>query len=142
LVDIVWYKLLLDIAIDVGSICSHRVHDWDALVDGYVHRAIEVEDKLPENPYIDVRPEVPVTVAYLREWEGRLTSGCKPCLGHHEVIPVPRRFCVQLRECDLVIPPTIAWEVARQLKITAQAGATIPLRHSAFYEYRVHMEWF
>jgi hypothetical protein len=32
--------------------------------------------------------------------------------------------------------------VARQLKIMAQAGATIPLHHCAFYEYRVHMEWF
>jgi hypothetical protein len=58
---------------------------------------------------------------------------------------VPRRFYVQLRECDLVvlvIPPTIAWEVSRMLKITAQAGATIPLRHDEFCEYRVHMEWF
>jgi hypothetical protein len=47
--------------------------------------------------------------------------------------------------CDLVIlviPPAIAWEVSRVLKITSQTGATIPLRHSEFYEYRVHMEWF
>jgi hypothetical protein len=28
------------------------------------------------------------------------------------------------------------------LKITSQAGATIPLRHGEFCEYRVHMEWF
>jgi hypothetical protein len=112
------------------------------LIDGYVHRAIEVEDELPENPYIDARPEVPAAVAYLREREGRSTPGRKPCLGHHEVIPVPRRFYVQLRECDLVVPPAIAWEVSHTLKITAQAGATIPLRHGEFYEYRVHMEWF
>jgi hypothetical protein len=32
--------------------------------------------------------------------------------------------------------------VARVLKVTAQAGATIPLRHGEFCEYRVHMEWF
>jgi hypothetical protein len=55
LVDIAWYKLLLDIAVDVGLICSHRVQDWDALVDGYVHRAIKVEDELPKNPYINER---------------------------------------------------------------------------------------
>jgi hypothetical protein len=94
LVDIAWYKLLLDIAVDVGSICSYRVQDWDALVDGYVHRAIKVEDELPENPYIDACPEVPAVVAYLREREGRSTSSRKPRLGHHEVIPVPRRFYV------------------------------------------------
>jgi hypothetical protein len=48
-------------------------------------------------------------------------------------------------ECDLVVlvvPPAIAWEVSRMLKITSQAGATIPLRHGEFCEYRVHMEWF
>jgi hypothetical protein len=28
------------------------------------------------------------------------------------------------------------------LKITAQAGATIPLRHGEFCEHRIHMEWF
>jgi hypothetical protein len=55
---------------------------------------------------------------------------------------VPRRLYVQLRECDLVVPPAIAWEVSRVLKITSQAGATIPLRHGEFCEYRVHMEWF
>jgi hypothetical protein len=58
---------------------------------------------------------------------------------------VPRRFYVQLRECDLVVlvvAPAIAWEVSRTLKITDQAGATIPLRHGEFCEYRVHMEWF
>jgi hypothetical protein len=61
-------------------------------------------------------------VAYLREREGRSTSGRKPCLGHHEVILVPRRFYIQLRECYLVVlvvPPAIAWEVSRMLKITA-----------------------
>jgi hypothetical protein len=55
---------------------------------------------------------------------------------------VPRCFYVQLKECDLVVPPSIAWEVSRVLKITSQAGATIPLRHGEFCEYRVHMEWF
>jgi hypothetical protein len=94
LVDIAWYKLLLDIAVDVGSICSHRVQDCDALVNSYVHRAIEAEDELPENPYINARPEVPAVVAYLREREGRSTSGRKPRLGHHEVILVPRRYYV------------------------------------------------
>jgi hypothetical protein len=56
---------------------------------------------------------------------------------------VPRHFYIQLRECDLVVlvvPSAIAWEVSRMLKITAQAGATIPLRHDEFCEYRVHME--
>jgi hypothetical protein len=67
--------LLLDIAVDVGSICYHRVQDWDALVNSYVHRVIEVEDELPENPYIDARLEVPAAVAYLKEREGRSTSG-------------------------------------------------------------------
>jgi hypothetical protein len=58
---------------------------------------------------------------------------------------VPRRFYVQLRECDLVVlavPPAIAWEVSRVLKITSQAGATIPLHHDEFCEYRMNMEWF
>jgi hypothetical protein len=32
--------------------------------------------------------------------------------------------------------------VSRVLKITLQAGATIPLRHGEFCEYRIHMEWF
>jgi hypothetical protein len=103
---------------------------------------MEVENELPENPYIDAHPEVPATVAYLREWEGRSTSGHKPRLGHHEVISVPRRFYVYLRECNLVVPPAIAWEVSRMLKITAQEGASIPLCHGEFCEYRVHMEWF
>jgi hypothetical protein len=70
-----------------------------------------VEDELPVNPYIDARPEVLGAVAYLREREGRLTSSRKPRLGHYEVIPMPRRFYVQLRECDLVVlvvPPAIA----------------------------------
>jgi hypothetical protein len=110
-----------------------------------MHRAIEVEDELPENPYIDACPEVPGVVAYLREWEGRSTSSHKPHLGHYEVIPVPQCFYVQLRECNLVVlvvPPAIAWEVSRVLKITSQVGATIPLRHGEFCEYRVHMEWF
>jgi hypothetical protein len=73
---------------------AHRVQDWDAIVDGYVHRDLEVEDELPVNPYIDERPEVLGAVAYLREREGRSTSGRKPRLGHLEVIPVPRRFYV------------------------------------------------
>jgi hypothetical protein len=141
----VTYTLLLNIAVDVGSFYSHCVQDWDALVDGYVQRAIEVEDELLENPCIDARPEVPGAVAYLREREGRSTSSRKPHLGHYEVIPVPRRFYVQLRECDLVVfvvPPDIAWEVSRVLKITSQAGATISLSHGEFCEYRIHMEWF
>jgi hypothetical protein len=32
--------------------------------------------------------------------------------------------------------------VSRVLKGTTQAGATIPLHHGEFCEYRVHMEWF
>jgi hypothetical protein len=28
------------------------------------------------------------------------------------------------------------------LKVTAQAGATVSLRHDEFCEYRVHMEWY
>jgi hypothetical protein len=111
---------------------AHHVQDWDAIVDSCVHWDLEVEDELPVNPYIEARPEVPGAVAYLREWEGRSTSGCKPRLVHYEVIPVPHRFYVQLRECDLVVlvvPPAIAWEVSRVLKITSQTGATIPLRH-------------
>jgi hypothetical protein len=132
-----WYKLLLDIA--------HHVQDWNAIVAGYVHRALDEEDELPVNPYIDVHPKVPGAVAYLREREGRSTSGCKPRLGHYEVVQVPRRFYVHLRECDLVVlsvPPAIAWEVSRVLKITSQAGATMPLHHGEFCEYRVNMEWF
>jgi hypothetical protein len=124
---------------------DHHVQDWDAIVVGYVHRALEVEDELPMNPYIDVRPEVPGAVTYLREREGRSTSGRKPCLGHYEVIQVPRRFYVQLRACDLVVlvvSTAIAWEVARVLKAMAQAGATIPLHHGEFCEYRVYIEWF
>jgi hypothetical protein len=121
---------------------AHHVQDWDTIVAGYVHRAPKVEDELPVNPYIDARPEVPGAVAYLREREGRSTSGRKPRLGHYEVVQVPRRFYVQLRECKLVVPPAIAWEVSRVLKVTAQAGATIPLRHSEFFKYRIHMEWF
>jgi hypothetical protein len=45
---------------------AHHVQDWDAIVDGYVHRDLEVEDELPANPYINMRPEVPGAVAYLR----------------------------------------------------------------------------
>jgi hypothetical protein len=121
---------------------AHHVQDWDATVAGYVHRPLAVEDELPVNPYIDARPEVPGAVAYLREREAKSTSGRKPRLGHYEVVRVPRRFYVHLRACKLVVlavPPVIAWEVSRVLKFTAQAGATIPLRHG---EYRVHMEWF
>jgi hypothetical protein len=61
------------------------------------------------------------------------------------VILLASRFYVQLRECDLVVlavPSAIAWEVSRVLKVTAQAGASIPLRHGEFCKYRVHMEWF
>jgi hypothetical protein len=124
---------------------AHHVQDWDAIVAGYVHRDLEVTDKLPVNPYINARLDDPGAVAYLREREGRSTSGRKPHLGHYEVIQVPRCFYVQLRECDLavlVVPPAIAWEVSKVLKITSQAGATIPLCHDEFCEYRVHMEWF
>jgi hypothetical protein len=124
---------------------AHHVQDWDAIVAVYVHRALEVEDELPVNPYIDACPEVSGAVAYLREREGRSTSGHKPQMGHYEVVQVPRRFYVQLRECDLVVlavPPAIAWEVSRVLKVTAQAGATIPLRHSELCEYHIHMVWF
>jgi hypothetical protein len=124
---------------------AHHVQDWDAINDGYVHRDLEVEDELPVNPYIDARPKVPRAVAYLREREGRSMSGRKPRLGHYKVIMVPRRFYVKLRECDLVVlvvPPAIAWEVSRVLKITSQAGATILLWHDEFCEYRIHMEWF
>jgi hypothetical protein len=42
----------------------------------------------------------------------------------------------------LSVPPAIAWEVSRVLKITSQAGATIPLCHGEFCKYRVNMEWF
>jgi hypothetical protein len=121
---------------------ADHVQDWDAIVAGYVHQDLEVEDELPVNPYIDTRLEVPRAVAYLRDWEGRSTSGHKPRLGHYEVAQVPRCFYVQLREYDLVVPPAIAWEVSRVLKITSQAGATIPLRHGEFCEYRVNIEWF
>jgi hypothetical protein len=122
-----------------------HVQDWDATIDGYVHRPLDVEDELPVNPYIDARPKVPGAVAYLREREAKSTSGHKPRLGHYEVVQVARHFYVQLRACDLVIlavPPAIAWEVSRVLKVTAQAGATVPLRHDEFCEYRVHMEWY
>jgi hypothetical protein len=62
LVDIAvrhWYKLPLGIA--------HHVQDWDAIIPGYVHRALDEEDELPVNPYIDARPEDPGAVSYLRE---------------------------------------------------------------------------
>jgi hypothetical protein len=36
----------------------------------------------------------------------------------------------------------MAWEVSRVLKITSQAGATIPLYHGEFCKYKVNMEWF
>jgi hypothetical protein len=71
---------------------------------------LHVEDELLVNPYIDVRPEVPAVVVYLRNRESRSASGRKPRLGHHEVIPMARRFCVQLGTCDLVVvavPPAI-----------------------------------
>jgi hypothetical protein len=58
---------------------------------------------------------------------------------------VARRFYVQLRTCDLlviVLPPAIAWEVSRVLKVTAQAGATMPLYHDEFCEYDIHMVWY
>jgi hypothetical protein len=42
----------------------------------------------------------------------------------------------------IIVPPAIAWEVSRVLKVTAQAGATMPLRHGEFCMYRVHMEWY
>jgi hypothetical protein len=124
---------------------AHHVQDWDATVAGYVHRPLAVEDELSVNPYIDARSEILGVVAYLREREAKSTSVRKPRLGHYEVVQVPRRLYVQLRACDLVvlaIPPAIAWEVDRVLNVTAQAGATIPLRHSEFYEYCIHMEWF
>jgi hypothetical protein len=92
-----------------------------------------MEDELLVNPYID---------AHLGEREAKSTTVRKPCLGHYEVVQVPRRFYVQLRACNLVvlaIPPIIAWEVSRVLKVTAQAGATIPLHHGEFCEYRIHM---
>jgi hypothetical protein len=79
------------------------------------------------------------------EREAKSMSGCKPRLGHYEVVQVARRFYVQLRACDLVflaVPPAIAWEVSRVLKVMAQAGATMPLLHDKFCEYRVHMEWY
>jgi hypothetical protein len=41
-----------------------------------------------------VHPEVPVAVVYLREREAKMASGHKPRLGHHEVVPVARRFYV------------------------------------------------
>jgi hypothetical protein len=91
---------------------ARHVQDWDAIVAGYVHRALEVEDELPVNPYIDTHPEVPGAVAYFREREAKSTSGRKPRLGHYEVVQVARRFYIQLRVCDLVIlavPPAIAW---------------------------------
>jgi hypothetical protein len=106
---------------------------------------LAVEDELPVNPNINARPEVPGAVAYLREREAKSTSGRKHRVGHYEVVQVPRRFYVQLRACDLVVlavPLAIAWEVSRVLKMTVQEGATIPLRHDEFCEYRIHMEWF
>jgi hypothetical protein len=104
-----------------------------------------VEDELPMNPYIDARPKVSGAVVYLMEREAKSSSGRKPHLGHHEVVSVARHFYVQLRTCDLVVlavPPAIAWEVSRVLKVMAQEGATVPLRHDEFCEYGVHMEWY
>jgi hypothetical protein len=52
---------------------------------------------------------------------------------------------MQLRKSDLIVlsvPPRIAWEVARQLKLTTQAPISVPLRHDEFYEYGVQMELF
>jgi hypothetical protein len=40
------------------------------------------------------------------------------------------------------MPPAIAWEVSRVLKVTTQAGATASLLHGEFCEYGIHMEWF
>jgi hypothetical protein len=65
---------------------AHHVQDWDIIVAGYMHRALDEEDELPVNPYIDMRPKLPGAVAYLREREGRSTSDRKPHLGHYEVV--------------------------------------------------------
>jgi hypothetical protein len=65
---------------------AYHVQDWDAIVGGYVHQPLVMEDELPMNPYIDTRPEVPGAVAYLREQEGRSTFGRKPRSGHYKVI--------------------------------------------------------
>jgi hypothetical protein len=73
------------------------------------------------NPYIDARPDVPATVVRLREREAKKVSDHRPCLGHQNVVQVPRRFYVQLKICDLVILsmlPAISWEVSRVLKVT------------------------
>jgi hypothetical protein len=53
---------------DIGR---YHVHDWDAIVAGYVHQPLDLEDELPMNPYIDARPEVPGAVTYLREREAK-----------------------------------------------------------------------
>jgi hypothetical protein len=86
-----------------------------------MHHPLDQEDELPLNPYIDVRLDVPVAVIHLREREAEKVSGCRPRLGHQDMVQVPRHFYVQLSTCDLVVlsvPLAIAWEVSRVLKVT------------------------
>jgi hypothetical protein len=110
-----------------------------------VHCPLDKEDELPLNPYIDARPDIHAAVVHLSEREAKAVSGRRPRLGHHGVVYVPRRFYVQLRTCDLVIlsvPPAIAWEVFRVLKVTTQVAVSVPLPHGEFCEYDIQMEWF
>jgi hypothetical protein len=72
-------------------------------------------------------------------------AGRIACLGHHGVPAVPRHFYVQLRTSDvttLSVPPRIAPEVTKQLKVTTLAPAIVALRNGDFCEYAVLMEWF
>jgi hypothetical protein len=97
------------------------------------------------NPYIYARPDVPVAVVHLTEREAKKVSGRRPRLRHQDVVEVPRRFYLKLRTCDLAVlsmPPAIAWEVSKMLKVTTQAPVSVPLRHNEFSEYVVQMEWF
>jgi hypothetical protein len=66
--------------------CAYHVQDWNAVVSGHVHHPLYMEDKLPLNPYIDVRPDVPAAVVHLREREARKVSGRRPRLGHQDVV--------------------------------------------------------
>jgi hypothetical protein len=97
------------------------------------------------NPHSVTRPDIPGVVAHLQAWEAMAKAGRIACLGHHGVPAVPRHFYVQLRTSDvtaLSVPPRIAPEVTKQLKVTTLAPAIVALRNCDFCEYAVLMEWF
>jgi hypothetical protein len=56
-----------------------------------VHRPLHKEDELPQNPYINVRPNIPAAIFHLREREARKVAGRRPRLGHQDIVHRPAR---------------------------------------------------